>query len=113
MRTRTLASIKILYRRIFPKTETKEFAIIATAGELLAATEASALAYIHHSTQYVALASDYQRGSDEMREKLWIIENTRSFSEKCVSILKEAKLETVYQLRAFERGTEPFHDHNK
>ena len=67
MRARTLAVIKIPYRTIFPKTETKEFAIIATAGELLAATEATALACIHHSTQYVALASDYQRGSDEKK----------------------------------------------
>ena len=83
------------------------YLLALSLGELLACSEAVTIAYMKNTREYIKMKTDHKDSEAVMREKLWLIVNTKSGMEKFHAIVEGVKLSTLVEFREFERDNLP------
>ena len=96
-----------LYESLQLTTKFENFLLSLSLGELLACSEAATVAYMKNAREYIKMKTDHEDSEPVMREKLWLIVNTKSGMEKFHAIIEGVKLVTLVEFREFERDNLP------
>ena len=85
----------------------EEYLIALTLGELLASTEAITRFYMQNTKEYIEMKTRLQVAHPAMREKLWLISNTKNSMKKFQDIVESLQLSVLIEYRKFERDNIP------